>query len=142
MEVDSDQSELSEARDSGVPVLVVSTELDEVVALADTASYPIDPATHVERVVRICRQHANALIEIANEPYHPTQDARVHDEATLDRRIDADRPTGEGGSRQVEPALDERADVEVLGHRAAVVGPSQGIERGREPRQLIDLLPQ
>jgi hypothetical protein len=51
----------------------------EVVALADTASYSIDPAIHVQRVVRICRQHANALIEIANEPYHPTQDARVHD---------------------------------------------------------------
>jgi hypothetical protein len=51
----------------------------EVVALADTASYPIDPATQVQRVVRVIRKHSNALIELANEPYHPTQADRVHD---------------------------------------------------------------
>jgi hypothetical protein len=51
----------------------------EVVALADTASYPIDPATHVQRVVRVVVKHSNALIEIANEPYHATQAERVHD---------------------------------------------------------------
>jgi hypothetical protein len=50
----------------------------EVVALADTASYPIDPAAHVERVARICRKHSNALLEIANEPYHATQVPRIH----------------------------------------------------------------
>jgi hypothetical protein len=51
----------------------------EVVALADTGSYSFDPATHVDRVARICRDHPNALIEIANEPYHPTQEQRIHD---------------------------------------------------------------
>jgi hypothetical protein len=55
----------------------------EVVALADTASYPIDPAAYVERVARICHKHPNALLEIANEPYHATQVARIHDREYL-----------------------------------------------------------
>jgi hypothetical protein len=56
----------------------------EVVALADTASYPTtDPATHVDRVARICEKHSNALLEIANEPYHSTQVGPVHDRTYL-----------------------------------------------------------
>ncbi len=55
----------------------------EVVALADTGSYPIDPAAHVDRVGRICAQHPNALLEIANEPYHQTQLPAVRDYAVL-----------------------------------------------------------
>jgi hypothetical protein len=55
----------------------------EVVALADTASYAIDPAVHVQRIARICAHHSNALLEIANEPYHPTQADRVHDQNYL-----------------------------------------------------------
>jgi predicted DNA-binding transcriptional regulator AlpA len=51
----------------------------EVVALADTASYAIDPAVQVERVARICSKHSNALLEIANEPYHATQLPRIHE---------------------------------------------------------------
>jgi hypothetical protein len=55
----------------------------EVVALADTASYDLDLATHVRAVGRICRAQGNCAIEIANEPYHPTQSAQVHDRAFL-----------------------------------------------------------
>ena len=55
----------------------------EVVALADTGAYPIDPAAHVDRVGRICAQHPNALLEIANEPYHQTQLPAVRDYAFL-----------------------------------------------------------
>ena len=55
----------------------------EVVALADTASYPVDPAAHVREIARVCARHPNALLEIANEPYHPTQTGRVHDRGYL-----------------------------------------------------------
>ena len=57
--------------------------LVEVVALADTASYPMDPALHIERVGRICARHSNALLELANEPYHATQAPAVRDPAYL-----------------------------------------------------------
>lgn len=57
----------------------------EVVALADTASYDIDLAAHVRAVGRICRAQGNCAIEIANEPYHPTQSGQVHDRPFLRR---------------------------------------------------------
>jgi hypothetical protein len=50
----------------------------EIVALADTASYDVDLPAHVARVGEIAARHANTVIEIANEPYHPTQSAAVH----------------------------------------------------------------
>jgi sugar phosphate isomerase/epimerase len=63
----------------------------EVVALADTGSYQMDPAAHVRAVGRTCSAHGNCAIEIANEPYHPTQSAQVHDRAFL-RRLRNDIP--------------------------------------------------
>lgn len=60
----------------------------EVVALADTASYTFEPAAHVRALGRACAAHPNCVIEIANEPYHPTQSARVHDHAFLRRLRD------------------------------------------------------
>jgi hypothetical protein len=71
----------------------------EVVALADTAEYPIDIPAHVKRVGEICARHANAVIEIANEPYHGTQRAEVHDPGYLARlrtEIPATVPTALG----------------------------------------------
>lgn len=57
----------------------------EVVALADTAEYAVDIPAHVKRVGEICARHGNAVIEIANEPYHGTQRAEVHDPIYLAR---------------------------------------------------------
>ncbi|HEX5475554.1 MAG TPA: hypothetical protein VFX12_12920 [Vicinamibacterales bacterium] len=57
----------------------------EVVALADTGSYDFDLAAHVKAIGAICASHGNAVLEIANEPAHPTQRAVVHDPATLRR---------------------------------------------------------
>jgi hypothetical protein len=45
----------------------------EVVALADTRSYPDDLDAHVRAVGAIAAQYENALVEVANEPDHPTQ---------------------------------------------------------------------
>ena len=57
----------------------------EVVALADTAHLDVDLDAHVRAVGQIAAKHANALVEIANEPFHPTQHASLHDNATLVR---------------------------------------------------------
>jgi hypothetical protein len=73
----------------------------EIVALADTASYDIDPAVHVERIGRIAQDHSNALVEIANEPYHGTQDVRVHSLAYLSamlRRLPSHVPVALGAA--------------------------------------------
>ncbi len=51
----------------------------EVVALADTADIPLDLEQHVKAVAAIVAAHPNAVLEIANEPVHPTQDRRLHD---------------------------------------------------------------
>jgi hypothetical protein len=55
----------------------------EIVALADTAGTSMEFEQHVKDVGAIAARHGNALVEIANEPGHPTQDARLHQAATL-----------------------------------------------------------
>lgn len=73
----------------------------EVVALADTASYPIDLPGHVRRVGEIAGRHGNAVVEIANEPYHGTQAEPVHQEAyllQLRREIPAHVPVALGAA--------------------------------------------
>lgn len=57
----------------------------EAVALVDTASRTVDYETHVQEIGRIAAAKANAVIELANEPAHPTQDRRLHDPAFLKR---------------------------------------------------------
>ena len=57
----------------------------EVVALADSAEIPVDIDAHVAEVGRIAARHPNAFVEIANEPFHGTQHASLHDRATLAR---------------------------------------------------------
>ena len=58
----------------------------EVVALADTLGLePVAIDAHVAAVGKIAAAHPNALVEIANEPFHPTQHASLHDRATLSR---------------------------------------------------------
>jgi hypothetical protein len=53
----------------------------EVVALADTAAVRVDPRPHVKAIGEICARYPNALVEIANEPVHPTQAKALHDPA-------------------------------------------------------------
>ena len=64
----------------------------EVVALADTASYQIDLAKHVRAIGQACGAAGNCVIEIANEPYHPTQSTAVHEHSTL-RRLRTEIPS-------------------------------------------------
>lgn len=55
----------------------------EVVALADTATIAVEIPAHVRAVAEICARYDNALLEIANEPAHPTQARALHDPAYL-----------------------------------------------------------
>jgi len=50
----------------------------EVVALAGTADIPVNLQEHVAEIGRILAAHPNGLLEIANEPVHPSQSADVH----------------------------------------------------------------
>ena len=50
----------------------------EVVALVDTRDIPVDREEHVAALGRIVSQHGNGVLEIANEPVHPTQAQDVH----------------------------------------------------------------
>jgi hypothetical protein len=55
----------------------------EVVALAGTADIPVNLKAHVEAIGGILREHPNGLLEIANEPVHPSQSKDVQDPAVL-----------------------------------------------------------
>ena len=49
----------------------------EVVAFAGTADIPVGLQEHVDGIARILVAHPNGLLEIANEPVHPSQSADV-----------------------------------------------------------------
>jgi hypothetical protein len=73
----------------------------EVVALADTKRYPVDPVLHVSRIGAICAAHDNALIEIANEPDHGSQMDELRDRrylAMLRAKIPRNVPVALGSS--------------------------------------------
>lgn len=50
----------------------------EIVALAGTRDAPTDLDNQLEEIGKIASQHDNALIEVANEPAHPSQAPDVH----------------------------------------------------------------
>ena len=80
----------------------------EVVALADTAEYDVDLDAHVSAVGKIAAAHPNAFVEIANEPFHGTQDPALHDRATLDRLaalVPGEVVVAHGSARTVEDSL-------------------------------------
>jgi len=51
----------------------------EVVAFTGTSVIKVDRAAFVKAIAAICARHANALLEFANEPGHPTQAVDMHD---------------------------------------------------------------
>jgi hypothetical protein len=51
----------------------------EVVAFTGTSVIKVDMPRFVKAIGEICAHHPNAVLELANEPGHPTQSARVHD---------------------------------------------------------------
>lgn len=59
----------------------------QIVALAGTAPHErsIDLEAQVRAIGTIAAAHENAIVEIANEPEHNTQDKRLHDFAYVDK---------------------------------------------------------
>lgn len=57
----------------------------EVVALADTAHFEVDLDEQVRAIGEIAGKHPNAIVEIANEPFHRTQHPSLHESSTLIR---------------------------------------------------------
>lgn len=51
----------------------------EAVVLTGTGVVPTDLESAVRRAGEIAAKHPNAVVELANEPYHPTQDKRLYD---------------------------------------------------------------
>ena len=71
----------------------------EVVALTGTAVIKVDIPRFVAAVGAICARYPNALLELANEPGHPTQSASVHDPVymqSLLKRVPKTVPTALG----------------------------------------------
>jgi hypothetical protein len=46
----------------------------EVTALTGTKGGGYNPRAHIQQVAAICLDHENAILEMANEPWHPSQD--------------------------------------------------------------------
>jgi hypothetical protein len=57
----------------------------EIVALAGTRDAPLDLDAQLEEIGRIAAPYENALIEVANEPFHPSQTSDVHRPEVLAR---------------------------------------------------------
>lgn len=51
----------------------------EIVALADTAEIAVPLDEQVRAIGEIAARHPNAIVELANEPYHATQRSEVND---------------------------------------------------------------
>jgi len=71
----------------------------EVVALANTRDMPVDVDAHIAAIGQILGSHSNALLELANEPIHPTQAPDVGKADVLQRlaaRVPEDVPVAFG----------------------------------------------
>lgn len=55
----------------------------EVVAFTGTSVIKVDMPRFVKAIGEICARYPNALVELANEPGHPTQSASVHNAAFM-----------------------------------------------------------
>lgn len=55
----------------------------EIVALADSDAFPDSVEAQVKGVAEAAARHPNAILELANEPWHPTQRAEVRTRAGL-----------------------------------------------------------
>jgi hypothetical protein len=71
----------------------------EVVAFTGTSVIKVDRAAFVKAIGAICDRYPNALLELANEPGHPTQAVEMHDPAHLQsllRLVPTDVPVALG----------------------------------------------
>lgn len=77
----------------------------EVVAFADTKEIEIDVAGHMKAVASVVAAHDNAILEVANEPWHPTQDPYFHTPANVQKLaclIPSEVPVALGSAERAE----------------------------------------
>jgi hypothetical protein len=106
-----------------------------VVALADTAERGMSPAGLHEQVAAVgaaAAVHPNAVVEIANEHYHPTQTRALHDPGTL-RTLAALLPAQ---VLYTESAAAEDLDVQPQG---AFI--TRHLSRAGTPARMLDRVP-
>ncbi|HYN05767.1 MAG TPA: hypothetical protein VES67_00110 [Vicinamibacterales bacterium] len=107
----------------------------QIVALAGTAPHErsIDLEAQVKAVGEIAAAHEHAIVEIANEPEHSTQDKRLHDLAYVDRLaalVPAEVLTI-GGSARVDHAVTSPLGDLVTRHLSRLDNPWEMMQRVR-----------
>jgi hypothetical protein len=106
----------------------------EIVAIADSGPLMMSPSRlreQVEAVGRASAAHPNAIVEIANEHYHPTQSADVHDVSVL-RELARGIPPG---VLYTESAASEDAALQPQGRFI-----TRHLSRAGTPPQMLDRL--
>ena len=106
----------------------------EIVALADTGRLNLSRARLVEQVEAVGRAaaaHPNAIVQIANEHYHPTQSADVHDVSVL-RELARGIPPG---VLYTESAASEDEALQPQGRFI-----TRHLSRAGTPAQMLDRL--
>ena len=104
----------------------------EIVALADTARRGMTPAGLREQVAAVgsaAAAHSNAVVQIANEHYHPTQVPALHDPAAL-RALAAMLPA------QVLYTESAAADDMAVQPQGAFI--TRHLSRGGTPAQMLE----
>lgn len=117
----------------------------EIVALVDTAQSQVDLEGHVRSVGAMAVKFSNALLEVANEPGHQTQDRRLHDPAFVRRLaalVPADVPVALG-SAEYDPRFADgdyatyhfprRSSDDGWGHVMALAEGAAFVERWQKP---------
>ena len=107
----------------------------EIVAIADSARLGQSPGglrDHVAEVGRVAAAHANAIVQIANEHYHPTQIRALHDPPMLTAL-----------SALIPPAVlhTESASADDTAMRPQGMFITRHLSRSGSPAEMLDRVP-
>ena len=113
----------------------------ELVGLADTALRTFDHHEHLARLGELAARHPNCLIEVANEPNHPTQESRVADPVYL-AELAQQIPTSVLHSLGASHGADDENRIYWIGDYATVHGERKGgwdsVRHTREMQAIRD----
>jgi hypothetical protein len=110
----------------------------EVTAITDSEAGGYDPGEHFRAVARICERVDNALLEIANEPYHNTQADRVHEAEFLAALGRGARVPYAFGAAKSDESLEMAGGTYVTAHLDRSRDKWNQVRRVRELEMLSD----